>query len=172
LKDKRGKSQKKPRFQRDLESDWTVKNKKAFFGMKEHASIDVGSGLVLSTSVSKASDNDTKHFSYVVFKSLHGKGYSPNVYADKGYCSEANRDFLNMNGMGDGIMRKNQINATLTESEIKRNKKSPKSGTRSSSISGSPKNTMGRERPALPLSSRRAGITSAGPWPSISKEWF
>jgi len=123
LKDKRGKSQKKPRFQRDLESDWTVKNKKAFFGMKEHASIDVGSGLVLSTSVSKASDNDTKHFSYVVFKSLHGKGYSPNVYADKGYCSEANRDFLNMNGMGDGIMRKNQINATLTENEIKRNKK-------------------------------------------------
>jgi len=28
-----------------------------------------------------------------------------------------------MNGMGDGIMRKNQINATLTLNEIKRNKK-------------------------------------------------
>ncbi|SEM83103.1 hypothetical protein SAMN04489760_1574 [Syntrophus gentianae] len=36
---------------------------------------------------------------------------------------EANRDFLIMNGMGDGIMRKNQINSTLTENEIKRNKK-------------------------------------------------
>ncbi len=55
FKEKRGRSKKKPRFQRDLESDWMVKNKKPFFGMKEHASIDVGSGLVLSTSVSKAS---------------------------------------------------------------------------------------------------------------------
>ncbi len=35
----------------------------------------------------------------------------------------ANRDFLNMNGLGDGIMRKNQINASLTENEIKWNKK-------------------------------------------------
>jgi len=123
LREKREKTKKTTRFQRDLESDWTVKNKKPFFGMKEHASIDVESGLVLSTSVSKASDNDTTYFSFVVANSLHGKELPPNAYADKGYCSEANRDFLNMNGIGDGIMRKNQINASLTENEIKRNKK-------------------------------------------------
>ena len=33
-----------------------------------------------------------------------------------------NRDFLHMNGIDDGIMRKNQINAALTEKEIQRNK--------------------------------------------------
>lgn len=44
------------------------------------------------------------------------------MYADKGYCGEPNRNFLNMNGIGDGIMRKKQINASLTEFEIQWNK--------------------------------------------------
>ena len=118
----RKKTQRAMRYERDLDSNWTVKNKKSFFGMKEHAAVDVKSGLVLSTCVSKASEHDTNYFTYVVTKSLHGKGTPKNVYADKGYCSEANRDFLSMNNMGDGIMRKNQINAQLTEFEIERNK--------------------------------------------------
>lgn len=118
----RKKTQKSMRFQRDLDSDWTVKNNKPLFGMKEHAAIDVESGLVLSTLMSKASEHDTKYFSYTVTKGIHGKKFPNKVYADKGYCGEANRDFLHMNGIGDGIMRKNQINASLTGKEIKRNK--------------------------------------------------
>jgi IS5 family transposase len=117
----RKKTRQSMRFQRDLDSDWTVKNNKPVFGMKEHASIDVKSGLVLSTMVSKASEHDTNYFQYAVAKAIHGKELPPNVYADKGYCGEANRAFLTMNGIGDGIMRKNQINAALTEHEIRRN---------------------------------------------------
>ncbi len=120
LREERKQTEKKTKFQRDLDSDWTVKNKKSFFGMKEHASIDVESGLVLFSTVSKASEHDTNHFFFVVANSLHGDNLK--AYADKAYCSEANRDFLKMNGIGDGIMRKNQINAELTENEIKRNK--------------------------------------------------
>lgn len=85
------------KFQRDVESDWTVKNDTATFGMKEHASIDVESGLVLSSLITAAK-----------------------VYADKGYCSAKNRRFFSINGIRDGIMRKDQVNATLTEAEIKR----------------------------------------------------
>jgi transposase, IS5 family len=118
----RKKTQRTMRFQRDLDSDWTVKNNKPVFGMKEHASVDVASGLVLSTCVSKASVHDTKYFSYTVAKSIHGRKLPSKVYADKGYCGEPNRDFLSMNGLGDGIMRKNQINAILTDTEIERNK--------------------------------------------------
>lgn len=118
----RKKTQRAMRFQRDLDSDWTVKNNKPIFGMKEHASVDVESGLVLSTCVSKASEHDTKYFSYTVTKSIHGRKFPSKVYADKGYCGEPNRDFLSMNGIGDGIMRKNQVNAALTETEIRRNK--------------------------------------------------
>jgi IS5 family transposase len=116
------KTQKAMRFQRDLDSDWTVKNNRAVFGMKEHAAIDVESGLVLSSHISKASEHDTKYFAYAIAKGIHGKELPPIVYADKGYCGEPNRDFLHINGMRDGIMRKNQINASLTENEILRNK--------------------------------------------------
>ena len=118
----RKKTQRAMRFQRDLDSDWTVKHNKPLFGMKEHAAVDVESGLVLSTHISRASEHDTKYFSYTVMKGIHGKKLPTKVYADKGYCGEPNRDFLNMNGIGDGIMRKNQINAALTEKEIQRNK--------------------------------------------------
>jgi IS5 family transposase len=117
----RKKTQRAMRFERDLDSDWTVKNKIPMFGMKEHAAVDVESGLVLSTHVSKASEHDTNYFRYVVMKGIHGK-QCPTVYADKGYCGKANREFLCMNGIDDGIMRKSQINASLTEMEIERNK--------------------------------------------------
>ena len=33
-----------------------------FYGMKEHAAIDVESGLILSTYMSKASEHDTNYF--------------------------------------------------------------------------------------------------------------
>jgi transposase, IS5 family len=68
----RKKTQRAMRYQRDLDSDWIVKNKQPLFGMKEHAAIDVDSGLVLSTCVSKASEHDTRYFAYVVTKGIHG----------------------------------------------------------------------------------------------------
>ena len=55
-------------------------------------------------------------------KEIHGKDVPEKVYTDKGYCSEANRNFLNLNGMTDGIMRKGQANSFLTKLEIEKNK--------------------------------------------------
>ncbi|MFH1081352.1 MAG: hypothetical protein V1766_14045 [Pseudomonadota bacterium] len=46
----------------------------------------------------------------------------PLVYADKGCCCRDNREFLGMNGMGDGIMKKNQIKAVIAKTEMRRNK--------------------------------------------------
>jgi IS5 family transposase len=110
------------KFSRDMESDWTVKNDVPHYGMKEHASIDVKSGLVLTTVLSRASEHDTNYFQYVVIKSLHTRKMLPVVYADKGYHGQANREFLHINEMKDGIMRKDERNAKLTELEITRNK--------------------------------------------------
>jgi len=56
-----------------------VKNKIPMFGMKEHAAVDVESGLVLSTHVSKASEHDTNYFRYVVMKGIHGKQCRPSM---------------------------------------------------------------------------------------------
>jgi len=45
------------------------------------------------------------------------------VFADKGYAGRPNRDFLALNNIADGIMRKNSTTAKLTRFEINRNKK-------------------------------------------------
>ncbi len=46
-----------------------------------------------------------------------------NQFSDKGYHGEPNRTFLAMNKFKDGIMRKDEKNAKMTEYEIERNKK-------------------------------------------------
>ena len=53
---------------------------------------------------------------------MQGKEMPFKVYADKWYCSQDNREFLNLNKMADGIMRKDYPNAKLTELEHARNK--------------------------------------------------
>jgi IS5 family transposase len=56
--DKNGKVLK---FSRDLESDWTVKNDFAHFGLKEHASVDTSYGFVLATEMTPASHHDSPY---------------------------------------------------------------------------------------------------------------
>jgi len=109
-------------FGRDLVLGWTKRKDVPFYGMKEHASVDVISGLVMSTLLSPASEHDTNYLQYVVVNGIHTKKLPPKVYADKGYHGQANRDFLYLNDIADGIMRKDERNATLTQLEIERNK--------------------------------------------------
>ena len=45
-----------------------------------------------------------------------------NGFGDKGYDGLPNREFLAMNNINDGIMRKDHVNAKLTDLEIQRNK--------------------------------------------------
>lgn len=110
------------KFKSDVDSNWTVRDDIPFYGMKEHAAIDVGSGLILSTYMSKASEHDTNYFQSVAVRGMQGQEMPPKVYADKGYCSQDNREFLHMNQMADGIMRKEYPNAKLTDLEHERNK--------------------------------------------------
>ncbi len=111
------------KFSRDIESNWVIKNKKAYYGLKEHTSVDAKYGFVLTTVLSKASVNDTNYLTYCTIYSLHISHPLVIVYADKGYAGEPNRSFLALNKFKDGIMRKDQKNAKLTEYEINRNKK-------------------------------------------------
>jgi transposase, IS5 family len=117
--DKNGKPKK---FSRDLESDWTVKNDVPHYGLKEHAAVDVENGLILSTNITPASHSDSTYLPYATIYSMHTEQKIEVVYADKGYAGAPNRNFLSMNKIADGIMRKNNVNAVLTETEIARNK--------------------------------------------------
>jgi IS5 family transposase len=110
------------KFTRDLESDWTIKNDIPHFGLKEHTAVDSRHGFVLATTLTPASVNDTNFLAYCTAFSRHTKQKIKKVYADKGYAGKPNRDFLALNQIEDGIMRKNSTTAKLTDSEILRNK--------------------------------------------------
>ena len=111
------------KFCRDLESNWTIKNDKPHYGLKEHASVDTNHGFILATTMSPASVHDTNYFQYCTVYSRHTKQKIEKAYADKGYFGEPNRAFLVENRIADGIMRKDTKTAKLTEFEIDRNKK-------------------------------------------------
>ena len=118
--DKNGKPLK---FSRDAESDWVVQNDDPHYGLKEHASVDVDNGFILATTMTPASFHDSPYLPYCTIHSLHTDQELKKVYADKGYHGEPNRDFLRLNHIEDGIMRKDTTTTKLTEYEIQRNKK-------------------------------------------------
>ena len=118
--DKNGKPLK---FSRDIQSDWTVKNDIPHYGLKEHAAVDINHGFILATTLTPASVNDTNYLSYCTIFSRHTEQSIQKVYADKGYAGKPNRDFLALNKIADGIMRKNSTTAKLTNYEKDRNKK-------------------------------------------------
>ena len=118
--DKKGKPRK---FTRDLESNWTIKNNKPLYGLKEHASVDINHGFILATTMTPASVNDTNYLPYCTAYSRHTKQPIQKIYADKGYAGAPNREFLATNKIADGIMRKDSTAAKLTDLEIQRNKK-------------------------------------------------
>ncbi len=110
------------KFSRDIESDWIVKNEKPHYGLKEHTSVDVNNGFILATTLTPASIHDTNYLPYLALASCHRAKPIKKIYADKGYYGEPNRSFLHLNGIEDGVMRKDTKNAKITEIEIERNK--------------------------------------------------
>jgi len=117
------KNSKPLKFSRDLESDWTAIDGEPHYGLKEHASVDVNNGFILATILTPASYHESPYLPYCTIYSLHTDQKLKKVYADKGYFGEPNRDFLNLNNIEDGIMRKDTTTAKLTVYEIERNKK-------------------------------------------------
>jgi IS5 family transposase len=109
------------KFSRDLDSDWVVKKGALHYGFNEHASVDTNHGFVLATELTPASVNDSIYLPYCVTASCHTAEPIKKVYADKGYYGEPNRDFLHMNGIADGIMRRDTKSTKLTDYEKERN---------------------------------------------------
>jgi transposase, IS5 family len=84
--------------------------------------VDSRNGFVLATTLTPASVNDANYLAYCTAYSRHTKQQIKKVYADKGYAGEPNWDFLSLNKIEDGIMRKNSTTAKLKELEILRKK--------------------------------------------------
>jgi len=110
------------KFSRDLDSDWTVRNDEPHFGLKEHAAVDTIHGFILATEVTTASVHDSTYLPYCVAASCHTREPIKKVFADKGYFGKPNREFLSLNNIEDGIMRKATAGTELTPYEKDRNK--------------------------------------------------
>lgn len=104
----------------DVEAGWVKKGSQPHYGYKVHMATEVMDGFILGGHVTPANRADTSEFERVV-DDLQLK---PNqiVLADKGYCSEKNRDFLKQRELHDGIMWRSARNRTLTKAAIIRNK--------------------------------------------------
>jgi IS5 family transposase len=99
-----------------------VRNNIPHFGLKEHASVDTRYEFVLATEITPASFHDSPYLSLCVTGSCHTPKPIKKVFADKGYFGKNNRDFLYMNSINDGIMRKATPGTELTDYEKARNK--------------------------------------------------
>jgi IS5 family transposase len=69
-----------------------------------------------------ASFHDSPYLPLCVAWSCHTPNLIKKVFADKGYFGEKYRDFLSLNKIQDGIMRKATRGAQLTAYEKERNK--------------------------------------------------
>jgi transposase, IS5 family len=106
------------KFSRDIESDWTAEKDNPLFGLKEHAAVDTRHGFLLATEITPASHHDSPYLPLCIAGSCHTNDPVKKVYADKGYYGKPNREFLAMNGIADGIMRKATRRADLTAFEV------------------------------------------------------
>lgn len=109
-------------FSRDIESDWTVRDDKPHYGLKEQASVDLTNGFILATSMTPACVHESAYLPYYTVASSHTNGPIKKVYADKGYYGRPNRGFLSLNGITDGIMWKDTTVDTVPDRERERNK--------------------------------------------------
>jgi len=155
------------RFSRDRESDWTIKNDTPHYGLKEHTSVDVQSGFVLAKTLTPASEHDSKYLPYLTIASCHTKDPIETVYGDKGYYGHPNRAFLHMNGIKDGIMRKDTTTAKLTELEIQRNKSISKKRYIVEQYFGLSHLHDGAYRARFTTILKNIGVRCAGRWHSI-----
>ena len=104
----------------DEEAAWLRKGYRAYYGYKVHTATDARDGFVLCGHITPANWSDTGEFGRLVHDAQLPRGAK--VYADKGYCSGANRDFLADHDLGDETMDKTPRGGRLTAFEKARNR--------------------------------------------------
>ncbi len=103
--------------QKDTDARWTKKNGKAFYGYKNHVSVDVKHKFVRSYDVTDASVHDSNVFEDL----LDRENSSCDVWADSAYRSSEKLEKLEKRGFREHIQRKGSRNRKLTQWELKGN---------------------------------------------------
>ena len=106
------------RRQKDTDARWTKKNGKAFFGYKNHLSIDVAHKFIRSYEVTDASIHDSQVFTEL----LDPENTSKDVYADSAYRSEDSLQTLADQDFREHIQRKGCRHKKLSAREQRGNR--------------------------------------------------
>jgi IS5 family transposase len=114
------------RRQKDTEATWTKKHGKSYFGFKLSVNVDKKYKVIRKIETGTASTHDSQHFDTV----LDGGNTSRDVYADRGYPSEAREEQLKESGLRNHIQRKGKRNKPLSACQQRRNQRIAKSRAR------------------------------------------
>ena len=103
----------------DIEAAWTKKAGKLYYGYKKHHATDMN-GIVLAVETTAANTHDGQVLELLVERADPAPKTS--LYADKGYCSEANSKYLRSKQLYNGIMKKGSRNHELSTYHKKKNR--------------------------------------------------
>lgn len=107
-------------YSNDVEAAWVKKGSEPHYGYKVHMATDARDGFILGGHVTPANRADTVELEQV----LADLDLPPEtvVLADKGYCSQRNREMIKARGLHDGIMQRALRNCPLSEEWASRNR--------------------------------------------------
>jgi IS5 family transposase len=106
------------RRQKDVDARWTKKRGVAYYGYKNHISVDVKHKFVRSYAVTDAAVHDSQVFDEL----LDVSNTSRDVWADSAYRSEEKRRNLEAKGFREHLQRKGYRNRPLTDWEQRGNR--------------------------------------------------
>ncbi|OQS25446.1 IS5 family transposase [Chromobacterium haemolyticum] len=107
------------RRQKDQDASWTKKHGKSYFGYKLSVNVDNKYKLIRKFETDTASTHDSQHFDKV----FDTGNTSRDIYADRGYPSEAREAQLAQEGFRNQIQRRGYTNKPLSDCQQRRNQR-------------------------------------------------
>jgi IS5 family transposase len=104
---------------KDKDARWIKKGKKSVYGYKGHLAVNK-KGLITGVITTSANVYDGHMLGAVISKANPAE--KSELYGDKGYDWETNREIIKTKNLVDKIMRKKKRNAPSNEADIIRNK--------------------------------------------------
>jgi len=104
-------------YSKDPDARWLKKGKRYHFGYKGFVTTDSEDGFIENVHLTPANESEVKNLDNAL-----GNVEPERVYADKGYASAKNREYLKSRGIKDGILSKAARGKPLTHWEKVRNK--------------------------------------------------
>ncbi|GAB6049142.1 IS5 family transposase [Methyloparacoccus murrellii] len=120
------------RRQKGIDATWTKTHGKRHFGYKRSINVDKKYKIIRRIETDTASTHDSQHFDNV----FDAGNTSRDVYADRGYPSEAREAWLREKGFWNQIQRKGKRNKPLSECQQRRNPRIAKTRARVEHVFG------------------------------------